>query len=170
MTKKMTMMTTMNLKKLPDDIQLLIFNHLWGDLNTWKNKFMSCLEDINNYNISYYCKWCTKCGNKVTAYINPYTNDSLYNSDIICSSCKNITYLQSYPYNTWSGKSQGHFLLNNKTICLYASPCNSLERSILCTKLDYPYRLHNYKYSTPLIISNLKPGKVSLWADTSFYA
>lgn len=167
----MTKKKTMRLKKLPHDILLLIFNHLWGDLNSWKNKFYSCLEDINNYNISYYCKWCKKCGNKVTtAYINPYTNDNLYNSDKICSSCKNITYLQSYPYNTWSGKIQGHFILNNKTICLYASPCNSLEPSILCTKLDYPYKLHNYKYSTPIIIGNLETGKVSLWADTSFYA
>jgi len=45
----------------------------------------------------------------------------------------------AYAYNTWSGRSQGHLVLNNKIICLYAGKVAQLEQNIMCIRGEYPY-------------------------------
>ena len=123
----------MNLSALPAEIIEMIKDSLWGNLNSYKNKF--CIGKwLNNYkkpiNIdqAHYCNYCGE-----RKYILPANN--------ICLTCERMinTNIAAYPYNTWSGLAQGHFILHNKIICLYAGKVSPLEKNILCVRGEYPY-------------------------------
>jgi len=123
----------MDLSDLPSEIIEMIKDNLWGNLNTQKIKFgigkwLNKYKKPYNIDAAYYC---SHCGER--KYILPENN--------ICLTCKQMIDKNhaAYPYNTWSGLAQGHFILHNKIICLYAGKVSPLEKNILCVRGEYPY-------------------------------
>ena len=123
----------MDIDRLPNEIGEHIKDYLWGDTATYKKKL--CIENIVGtirkpyINGAYFCGYC---GDK--KYILPDRD--------ICFPCERMIRHDSaalYAYNTWSGRSQGHFVLNNKIICLYAGKLAPLEKNIMCVRGEYPY-------------------------------
>jgi len=125
----------MNIDSLPYEITEHIKDYLWGNIDTYKKKlgidnWVSTLKKpyIINIDSAYFCSYC---GEK--KYILP-END-------ICFPCERMIRHDNaaYAYNTWSGRSQGHFMLHHKMICLYAGKVAPLEKNILCVRQEYPY-------------------------------
>ena len=125
----------MDLTSIPPEIIEIIKYNLWGNLNTYKKRFrivkwLNKLKKpyIINIDSAHYCSYC---GEK--KYVLPANN--------ICLTCERMIEknIAAYPYNTWSGLSQGHFVLHNKIICLYAGKVEPLEKNILCVRQEYPY-------------------------------
>jgi hypothetical protein len=125
----------MNLNRLPEEVINIAREFLWGDLTSCKRK-LNIVESIREVRCPYTRRidseyYCSYCGEK--RYLLP-------NKDV-CFTCKRMTdnNIAAYRYNTWSGLTQGHFVLNGKTICLYAGKLEPLEKNIMCVRQEFPY-------------------------------
>ena len=123
----------MKIDSLPYEITEHIKDYLWGNTDAYKKKL--CIDTIvgtlRKPYINDLGNFCGYCGEK--KYTLPETNTCLP-CDIMIKRDN-----AAYAYNTWSGRSQGHFVLNHKIICLYAGKVAPLEKNIMCIRGEYPY-------------------------------